>query len=96
MDSKVMKTQTPITDTHAFHRITGIASPDGDVVGVQIARDLECKLDTQKELTACADKNLYDLVALLSGKTPENYNARVKEIADEFLKRAAQPSNDRS
>ena len=84
---------TPITDKHAFHRITGIASTDGDVVGVQIARDLECQLDTQKELTACADKNLHDLVAFLSGKTPDTYNARVKEIADGFLMRAAQTSN---
>lgn len=87
-------TSTPITDKHAFHRITGIASPDGDVVGVQISRELECQLNTQKELTECAEKNLYDLVALLSGKTPETYNARVKEIADGFLKRiteATQP-----
>lgn len=82
-----IKAIAPITDKHAFHRITGIASPDGDVVGVQVARDLECQLNTQKELTECAEKNLYDLVALLSGKTPETYNARVKEIADGFLKR---------
>src|ERR1017187_3049393 len=36
---------TPITDKHAFHRITGLASPEGDVVGVQIARELECQLN---------------------------------------------------
>jgi hypothetical protein len=36
-----VKSETPITDKHAFHRITGIASPDGDAVGSTVTRSLE-------------------------------------------------------
>lgn len=40
-----MNSQTPIIDRHAFHRITGISSKDGDVVSVEVARSLEVKLN---------------------------------------------------
>jgi hypothetical protein len=38
---------TPRTDAHAFHRITGLASPDGDVVDSDFARQLERELQNQ-------------------------------------------------
>jgi hypothetical protein len=38
-------TKTPETDAHAFDRITGIASPSGDVIGVEVAHKLERERD---------------------------------------------------
>lgn len=40
---------TPTTDKHAFHRINGMASPDGDVVGVEVARKLERERDEARQ-----------------------------------------------
>ena len=40
---------TPETDFHAFHRISGISSPAGDVVGVDFARALEIRLQLCEE-----------------------------------------------
>ena len=42
---KKMNSKTPLADQHAFHRITGLSSPEGDVVGVKIARELEIDRD---------------------------------------------------
>jgi hypothetical protein len=93
-----MKTETPRTEAFLeawkLYMDSSLNRCPGSMA--DFARQLECELNTQKELTACADKNIYDLVAFLSGKMPDTYNARVKEIADGFLKRAAAMPNEKS
>ena len=53
---------TPETDKHAFHRITGLASRDGDVVSSKICRRLE---QVASYLAKCA-KDLEDAQSVLA------------------------------
>ena len=76
---------TPETDVHAFHRISGISSPDGDVVGVKFARQLEREVI---QLTAQVEK--------LSSANDELFKIKQKTVVENVRLRTALAAIQRS